>query len=100
MSKAVITFLKSRYMVYYILTLALIGWMTYAYPAQTQVVLWKLCLLFVAITVGIHLSRVAIIVPIERRNAELLDNTTVSAAICIARAMVIIACVIAVCLGV
>ncbi len=98
--KSIKNFLTNRYMAYYVPTFALALWLGYAYPAQVQVLLWKLCLLLVAITVGIHLSRAAIITPIEKRIPELLSDKIVSAAIAIARAIVIMACVIAMCLGV
>ena len=97
---AITNWFTNRYAIYYLATGALIGWMHDAYPAQVQVLLWKLCLLLVAITVGIHLSRAAIITPIEKRVPELLSDKIVSAAIAIARAIVIMACVIAMCLGV
>ncbi len=98
--KLIPEFLKNRYLYYYLPALGLMLFFMFYYPPQAQVVLWKLCLLYVSITVGIHLSRAAIILPLQRRCPQMLDNATVSAAICIARSIVIMACVIAMCLGV
>lgn len=91
---------KSRYTPYYTLATVLIALLLFFYTAQVGVLLWKLALLLLAISVAILLSRAAITAPIEARNPLLLNNPTVSAAICIARALVIMACVIAICLGV
>ena len=92
--------IKSRYTVYYAAAVLLIAILSVFYTAQVPVLAWKLALLLLAISIGIPLSRAAIIAPLEARKPELLNNPTVSAAICVARALVIMACVIAICLGV